>query len=64
MTGNDKMIKDMNALQALLRDIENKLLATDPVDEGQMAKLRELRQQCEFELALYSTRDEKIDSKD
>jgi hypothetical protein len=62
MIENDKSINDIKALKALLRDIEDMLLKTDAVDEDQMAKLRELRQQCEFELALYVGAKEKGDS--
>lgn len=62
MIENDKSINDIKALKALLRDIEQMLLKTDTVDKDQMAKLRELRQQCEFELALYNSAKEKDDS--
>ena len=60
MTDRDAKIGSIKTLVRLLADIEEELGATGLSAREFLAELRELRQQCDLELALLEKREEEL----
>ena len=60
MTDRDDKISSIKTLMRLLADIEAELEATGLSGGAFLAELRELRQQCDLELALLEKRKEEL----
>ena len=60
MTDKGARIGNIKTLVRLLADIEEELKATGLSGKAFLAELRELRQQCDLELALLEKREEEV----
>ena len=64
MTDREAKIGSIKTLVRLLADIEEELKATGLSGEAFLAELRELRQQCDLELALLEKQDKELPTDD